>query len=65
MRLRDVAILISIILVPPLPWYILVVGVFYYLFWRYLKYLDAKDTVNREREQTQNETLPHGYDNTA
>jgi hypothetical protein len=53
MRLRN-AILISIILVPPLPWYIWVVGVSYYLFWRYLKYLDAKGTVNREREQILN-----------
>jgi hypothetical protein len=26
---------------------------------------DAKDTVNREREQTQTETLPHNHNNTA
>jgi hypothetical protein len=65
MRLRDVAILISITLVPPLPWYIWIVGFSYYLFWRYLKCLDAKDTMNREREQTQTETPPHSYDNTA
>jgi hypothetical protein len=51
MRLRDVAIL-SITVVPPLPWYIWVVGFAYYLFWRYLKYLDAKDTMIRGREQT-------------
>jgi hypothetical protein len=60
MRLRDVAILISITLVPPLPWYIWIVG-----FSCYLKCLDAKDTMNREREQTQTETPPHSYDNTA
>ena len=30
-----------------LPWYILVLGISYYLFWRYLKYLDAKETVQR------------------
>jgi hypothetical protein len=48
MRLRDVAIWIIIILIPPFPWYIWVLGISYYLFWRYLKYLDAKETVNRE-----------------
>jgi hypothetical protein len=31
-----------------LPWYILVFGVSYYLFWRYPGYLDAKENVRRE-----------------
>jgi hypothetical protein len=50
MRLRN-AISIGITAVPPLPWYIGIVGFSYDLFWRHLKYLDAKDTVNPEREQ--------------
>jgi hypothetical protein len=27
-----------------LPWYIVLLGIFYYLFWRYLKHQDAKET---------------------
>ena len=41
MRLSN-AILICIMLVPPLPWYMWILGFSYYLFWRYLKYLDAR-----------------------
>jgi hypothetical protein len=49
---RTVAILVAMVAIffPPLPWYITVpLVIFVYLFVRYLKYLDARETTKRDQ----------------